>query len=519
MSNYFFAYCTHTMFLNDISPPFIATMPDEPEFSPNTREPTDKDARILAECTIWRTGLKQWTNFQIVANLILNEYARYGVQSSWFASNAATTAGPASGPVSGPVSIDDANYAKPLPVASAVASAVAKNLDFILSLDKNPFLTDTVRPLVMGKYAKLHRTLAGFKRLLRVWRFARATVQVSRDLYLAELDPADKHTFALKQGNHIFYFTLSNLTNIINRAILHSDTMFLAPLQIKNPYNNTCLAKSDLYNIYFRVRETFAKVPLVLQMFFECEFDINLMVKTHDEYLTKHAIRQYAHHAPTLQLVQDIYAMLGRYAKYRPLKSSAIFWLPPVHPAFPRDVLIAKMRPYLELFYLSEYLPAQSSRDIYCIELQHRMQIFMQHNWRFGRPVYSEELNSAVQFNSSVPEFNSHYLPAYMQTHQYDHAAFNRYLRHGDAQETYRPRVQPPPRHSNQPQPRPQPESMYVRGQSPAASVASESESDIYQELDPASDSEPDSESEHDTNQELEHELESDTDTSTSDER
>jgi hypothetical protein len=58
----------------------------------------------------------------------------------------------------------------------------------------HPFLSDSLKDEFLDFFSKLQRTYYGFSRFLRMYKFKKATIAVSTDLFLNPLDPKNKRT-------------------------------------------------------------------------------------------------------------------------------------------------------------------------------------------------------------------------------------------------------------------------------------------------------------------------------------
>ncbi len=343
----------------------------------------------------------------------------------------------------------------------------------------NMFVPSVMKLDLYESYFRIRSMHRCFVKIARLYRWRRAPVQVQTDLYMNDLDVRHPHTFGLMQQGHIYYFTLPNLVHLIQEALLHGSYFFVEPKPFRNPFNNCLFTKADLFNIYFRVREQFVKVPEALHLFFCCEFDVCVMLHRHHTRLTQWAIRRYTQETPHAYLEQDIRSMLHQYGQrfsrqqqqnnnnnHNQNENNIL----QIHELFDQNTLIEQMRPYLELYFRSKFSACVQDREISGKELQRRLFYIFTMYGKYGQPIYKngyvkkrpsinndgndgnngdnddsddddddleEEAEHITGFETGLPRFHEHYLPAFLTSHQYNEQVYNRYLRDGHTASTF----------------------------------------------------------------------------------
>ena len=71
-----------------------------------------------------------------------------------------------------------------------------------------------------------------------------------------------------------YLFTKSDLTKIIENALINSPYIYAEPLPIRNPYNNS-FWKIHLYNIYFFMKHGFI-LPRIFHQYFIHNFHLKV---------------------------------------------------------------------------------------------------------------------------------------------------------------------------------------------------------------------------------------------------
>ena len=270
--------------------------------------------------------------------------------------------------------------------------------------------------------AKIQRTYFAFGRLARLFRLKRATVQTETDLYLAKIEPDHKRTFLLLQKSHIYYFSVSDIVQMLVVALTHAHYMFSTPKSARNPYNNTEFTKSDLYNMYFKLKWTLQTVPPLIELFFRANFNIYAFKKNHEGKLIEHIVCNYLKNTAPEMLYGDCMEMLNVHCNYITLH---------LHPEFSKKVLVDTFRPYLLLYFRSKYVPDRMiSQNCNC-ELRAKLTWFGQNYPFFGQEIqFIETLDfHGAPENHSVRREDNLY---FMDTHVYNEPRYMHYILHDD---------------------------------------------------------------------------------------
>ena len=319
------------------------------------------------------------------------------------------------------------------------------NMHHLNDVESNVWYSPRIRSIVLALYYKTYRIRAAINRFIRIWRTKRAIVQVSTDLYMTPLDPACKRTFKLLQEGRIYMFSLQDLTNLVVSAITHHSIisgytgLYHNPKPVKNPYTNNPLTKSDLCNIYFRMRKVYIHVPDMIRRFFLCEFNIYRFSKDNRAELERIGVCAICKNMPKSSLYNTATVMLSQYATHLPRGSTVRFNYRRVHPDFPKDVLVNKLRSYIELYFLAQY----SVNGIYEYEplLKRRIDELFKYNPLFGQAIYRKcdddpNKKTIFGFYDWTPRISRSFM-YYLDTHRYVDETNNRFSFMGDVDATY----------------------------------------------------------------------------------
>lgn len=225
-------------------------------------------------------------------------------------------------------------------------------------------------------YCKLRRICRAFTLLARIWQIRKIPIRQKTDLYMNELEPQHSNTFQLVQPNGVYYFALNNLSRIIVDAITHQQGMFIEPLNAKNPYTNSPLSKTELFNIYLTLRLKGAKINAFLQKFYDCEFNIYEFRLRHETELRDYAVKQYVRSANTTELYMDLCDMLSVNKMQKRINPDA---------EFPKKDFVETMMPYLEMYFLGRYSFSSMTRLHANKRLKSHLQKFAATNPYYGK--------------------------------------------------------------------------------------------------------------------------------------
>ncbi len=147
-----------------------------------------------------------------------------------------------------------------------------KCLQNILS---NVFISEINKEEIMNIFCKIQRFIHAMFRLQYIWKWKRANVYNTEDLYMNPIHIGQKNTIVLLQNNTKYIFQIKELIGSINTSLSNSCHFFLEPLVCKNPYTNLPFDKASLYNIYYAIRESTFIMPTLIHQYFLSDFDLS----------------------------------------------------------------------------------------------------------------------------------------------------------------------------------------------------------------------------------------------------
>ena len=287
--------------------------------------------------------------------------------------------------------------------------SIQNKFDFLNESLKNIFVTDEIKNLFLNLFCKVQKIYRGFSKLALLYKYKKAKLLIEYDLCLNPIKENDKNVFVLLQNNNKYLFNINDLIKIIHNSIANTSHFFNNPLPIKNPYNNVLLKKSTLYNIYFYIRTKTLLNPDLLFYFFKTNFNINQFTENHKFLIRNYAINNYLINSSNDKLFDDIEQMIENFNYTLINKKNKII----IDDDFPKDLLIKIMKPYLNIFFLSEYsLLNANGRMKYKKLLQNKLVEFQNFNPTFGRKIvkYVTIMNQEKILRKTVETFNSNHI-------------------------------------------------------------------------------------------------------------
>ena len=275
--------------------------------------------------------------------------------------------------------------------------------ELLNDIQTNIFLSNESKEYFFDVFEKTQRTYLVLCKFAYICKFKRAKIQIDNDMYLNPIEETDKYTITILQNNNKYLFTYTDLINIINTSIGHSDYFFANPLEVKNPYNNIPFNYTTLCNVYFFVRNTKPIVPELFHKFFLCNFDLDLFQFENEALLRDYTIKSYMKNTSAQTISSNIRNMLKGHILCKRLI---------IHRDFPVETLNEALRPYLYVYLLSVYSYDRNKKDHnYCI-INEKLKNFYRHNKFFGRKIYKKQY-SIANLNKPiyVYEYNTKYLP------------------------------------------------------------------------------------------------------------
>jgi hypothetical protein len=271
-------------------------------------------------------------------------------------------------------------------------SFVKYKFSFLTNVLENMFYNEETKDLYFSYFSKIQKTHFAFMRFARFYKYKKAVVQISSDLYMNELDEKHPNVFVLFQNNCKYLFSASDLVNIMNNNLSNSYLFFSEPLIPKNPYNNIAFDIATLYNIYFFMKNRPFAMPVLYQQFFNVNFNLEIFREDNEQLIREESIKRYVYSTSPNILYNTVVSMIETLKSNNPKYKILC-----IHKNFPKNKLVEIMRPYLHLYYLSKFYVVGTEKITNSYEiLVKKFDLFIRYNPYFGRKLFKRDDKNKV---------------------------------------------------------------------------------------------------------------------------
>ncbi len=238
------------------------------------------------------------------------------------------------------------------------------------------FISDEVKKYITNLHIRSQRHYSALCRFAHIFKVKHAPIIMNTDLYLNELRITDRNVIVLLQNNYRYLFAITDLNKIIETSLCNSPYFISEPIPIKNPYNKMPFSKSDLYNIYFQIKDRLMRTPDILYQFFLSNFNLTKFKRNNQVLIREKYIHRFIENEDKETQLDYIYNVLSFNTNIK------------IDDDFPDDDLVRIFKPYLRLYLEMNYSIDSSVRHRSKCLLMHKLHIFHMHNPQFGRRLY-----------------------------------------------------------------------------------------------------------------------------------
>ena len=251
-----------------------------------------------------------------------------------------------------------------------------------LHVNKNNLIDNEVKDEILQLFSTTQ------KRVMALYRFKDVCIRKTKK-YLD--DPQDlqfnllsempkKHTMDIIQVGIRYQFSIFDLIRIINTSLSYEYNFFTDPKKIKNPWNNNPFSIATLYNIYFFICDSTIGMPILLDRFFQSNFNLD-MFERHNQLIIKNYIIENCHNFSKMKKLSHLYNMIDTFNRKR-LRCHI-----KIDDGFPENRLLEVMEPYLKTYLLSVYSYEDDLLIKYRSILVTKLRQFNKMNPIFGRKI------------------------------------------------------------------------------------------------------------------------------------
>jgi len=272
----------------------------------------------------------------------------------------------------------------------------------------NPFYSQDAKEHFFKIFSQAQNIYWKMNRFGLLYKLKKQIKTVSYDIYMTPIAYGDKNVITILHNNKFYLFSITDLVNIINNSLSNSQYLYSDPLPIKNPYTNQEFGKSNLYNIYFFIKNSGFVMPILFYHFFLCNFNLHVFFNTNEIMLREYVINKYLETCTIKCSIQNIMFMLDQDKFGRLLHISS---------KFSKEKLAKIMKPYLHLYFIQMYSLDKNRRLQAKTELARKLKRFVMNNPHFGKRknikafgfnIPNEPNSDYIKFNEEEDFMNSH---------------------------------------------------------------------------------------------------------------
>ena len=271
-----------------------------------------------------------------------------------------------------------------------------------------PFMCDNAKSLFIHNFHLLQKAYFGLIKFREVIKQKIYPKQITFDMKMSEIDPKSKHSIVICQNKKLYYFTMSDMLNIIEHNLTSGDFFFIIPMFIKNPYNNMVLLKSTLYNIYFQYKFHTLYQNKTFDYFFDCNFDITSIKDNYYDYLLKQNIKHHIDNLCQEELVCEIKNMINCVNRAFIFKINHIT----IGDKFPNNTIIKALTPFYTHFMQIKYSLTYHEYFQKLSIFKANIIKFIEYNPLFGRVIIKVErrnsFGASKKYHDNFFIFNPH---------------------------------------------------------------------------------------------------------------
>jgi hypothetical protein len=215
--------------------------------------------------------------------------------------------------------------------------------------------------------------------------------------------------FEIIENKTIYIFRVTDLVNIIENSLSSCEYELIhKPIFPKNPFTNLNLSLSNLYNLYFKVKYSYLKMPILFHNFFLCHLNLRKFEVSCDVLIREQAIVHFLKNLNQQQYHCNIMKML-KFVK-RTIKTDnkqIIKICSNINKEFPADILVESLKPYYHLFVKFRNTLNNYKSEIYKDLFIKHIRAFYEHNKIFGRKIITSN-PKGYYFTTDYLKFNNY---------------------------------------------------------------------------------------------------------------
>jgi hypothetical protein len=267
---------------------------------------------------------------------------------------------------------------------------------------KNDNINEFEKNFFINEFSKAQKTYSAFRNLAIIYKFKYyKKFEIDMDLCFNKFSNLNNSILiTLLENNLVYKFRLSDLINITNKSLSHAPIFFAEPYEIRNPYTNLPFSLANLYNIYFKLKNSTMNMPILFYLYFLSDFSLEKFRNENECFIRDKYIDSFVKIGSINEHYEYIMKMFYTYHNY-------IYFT--LHPLFPKKTVVKVFKKYLKSYLLREYSLNPYIREKNHIHLEYKLALFSQLNPEFGKKVYirkrrNNQIHLYYYFNENIIE-------------------------------------------------------------------------------------------------------------------
>ena len=238
----------------------------------------------------------------------------------------------------------------------------------------NNFLSDETKESIYNVFNKAIWVNNKLRTFMRFYRHKKLTdSEITTDLYMNDLtDYSEQLKMDIIENNTLYHFRLTDLLTIITKSLLnYEDVGLVNPLMPKNPYTNIQFSKANLYNIFYKAKESTILTPLLFHKFYLKHFNIKEFTIENDTYLINKSVINHIDSSSDYDIYLDILNLLDKFKR-----KLTLIDVERMLRTVPVGVLINELKTAIKCYYLTKYSNSIMTRRDSGLKIEKILAIF-----------------------------------------------------------------------------------------------------------------------------------------------
>ena len=260
---------------------------------------------------------------------------------------------------------------------------------------ENDFFTENQKNIYIGLFSDAQKYYYSFSKLAKIWKTKKyAYYNNDVDLCLKPLSSyPESQKVTLIHLKKKYVFRLTDFMNIWLRGLTKSNGLSPDPRYPVNPYVNKPFRKHHLYSVYFKLLDSSFMIPLLIQNFYQLNFNITKFELVNYPTLKDCAINNYLQEEDDTTLFLDIIHMIETF------KIELDYaYIDPRMPRTQMKNIVITLNPFLKDFLMGSVSCNPLTRELSRSSALNGLRCFFSRYTLYGTLQYHGVSNSEISF-------------------------------------------------------------------------------------------------------------------------